>query len=367
MTRKSRVAVMMLAAAIATAGCDFGGDSGEGPQRVGRRPRIAERDNGLPPTTQEAQKPGELEAKMRDFLDKYGSATRPRDQEVPRIDSMPPRAPVASDVEWGKANPGATTQKSATTSGATTAPAVQANAPATLGGATTMPAAQLPELDALISGKVARDPRDLSAVLDSQLLRYLRDEPVPDPAAIAGLQREDQQIVSAVMDALNNFRITVRNDPNAMYKAKTQALSLISDRLRGGADLSVPVIKLASAVRSYGDYDPLEPVINSNVPSERVVYFEVKDFRSELLPSGMWETRLSAVMAVFDDRGTVVWQQPPLELRDLCRNARTDFFVGHKVTIRALPPGKYTLRVTLTDVNHARMTEAMMKLDCLPR
>src|SRR5205807_941103 len=76
---------------------------------------------------------------------------------------------------------------------------------ATIEGA-VIPAPPSDPLARKFSQRAKDYPQDLSAQLDDELLRFLRDEPVPDVQAIAGLAAEDRELVSAIMDSLTNFR-----------------------------------------------------------------------------------------------------------------------------------------------------------------
>src|SRR5205085_1868854 len=62
------------------------------------------------------------------------------------------------------------------------------------------------ELERLLVKRVKDYPRDVASQLDYQLLLYLRDQPIPQMAAIAGLPAEDREVVAALCDAVSNFR-----------------------------------------------------------------------------------------------------------------------------------------------------------------
>ena len=245
---------------------------------------------------------------MQDF-----GTTRPRTAEVPRVETpadQPPQSrqfssPAGPSTQKLRAAP--TTVPVAPAVAAADKPAQPSTQPSL---AAVPPPAPLPELDAVVADRASRDPKDVSAALDEQLLNYLRDKPVPSQASLAGLPMEDREIVSAVMDALVNFRLTIRSDPNAMFQSKVRPLAQLSDRLRLRSDLQIPVISLASKVWGFGGYDPLPAVISAQGNNERVIYYEVKDFSSRLLEGGMWETRLASQVSLIDDTGKTVWQLP---------------------------------------------------------
>lgn len=218
-------------------------------------------------------------------------------------------------------------------------------------------------VEAAVAGRVERDPRDVSAQLDAAILAYLREEPSPNAAAIAGLPQEDREIISAAVDALVNFRAGVRTDPNLMYSARVRPFAELSDRLRLRSELAVPVVAMTSRVDSYGVYEPMPQVISTRTETVTVLYTEVANFTSRLTETRMWETRLSAELGLFDASGRQVWSyKPPLKV-DLCRNRRTDFFVSSLVRIPPQPAGRYVLKATVRDENVGRVAEGLLALE----
>ncbi|MFN4243944.1 MAG: hypothetical protein ACK4PI_12005 [Tepidisphaerales bacterium] len=218
-------------------------------------------------------------------------------------------------------------------------------------------------VEAMVARRVERDPRDVSAQLDAALLAYLREEPTPNASAIASLPQEDREIIAAAIDALVNFRAGVRSDPNMMYAARVRPFAEMSDRLRLRSELAVPVVAMASRVDSFGVYEPMPQVISPRSETVTVLYTEVANFTSRLTETRQWETRLSAELGLFDASGRRVWSfRPPLKV-DLCRNRRTDFFISYLVRIPPQPPGRYVLKVTVTDENVGRVAEGLLPLE----
>jgi hypothetical protein len=208
----------------------------------------------------------------------------------------------------------------------------------------------------------------VSAALDAQLLSYLRNQPTPDAAALSQLPKEDRELISAVMDALVNLRATVRADPNSPYSSKVRPLVELSDRLRR-ADLKVPALVLCSEVRAFGQYRPVPaPALSSTMGTTPLLYYEVANFTSVQQGGAggngggggeQWTTRLSQQLTITNDRNLVVWQSPVQVITDTYRSKRTDFFVTAKLSLPVFPAGRYTLKLTLTDLNSTQLTEAV--------
>src|SRR5690606_7958651 len=114
------------------------------------------------------------------------------------------------------------------------------------------------DLQRLLATRIEEDPRDSVAHLEYQLLRYIEGKQVPELGTLASLTKEDQEIVTAVIDALSNYRSNLRADSNLLLSRKIKPLMDLSDRLRAQADLEIPTVQLCRRVDGFGVYEPLE-------------------------------------------------------------------------------------------------------------
>lgn len=336
-----------------------------------------------------------MAAKMQQYTEEMGAASRPSGSDQPLVTTPPvvtsppvattPEAPTtlpsAAQFVEPRPTPGtsegsAQVAPSATTPPPPTTPSSPPSQPAVVANAadaatTNLPSGGAPhlnipltsDLDSAVKERIARDPRDVSAALDGQLLAYLKDQRVPNPAALSSLPPEDSEIVSAVVDALVNFRQQVRNDPNLMYSTKVKPLADLAERMRNRADLAVPVMQFCSEIRFFGIYDPVPPVLSSRSETRTFLYYEVANFTSRFGENRMWQTQLSQQLVLYDASGRVVWQDRLQSLADNCRSKRNDFFVKCPLRLPPMPPGKYVLKLTLTDMNVGRVTEASLPLE----
>ena len=83
---------------------------------------------------------------------------------------------------------------------------------------------QPPSLDpftAKLEKRIHDDPQDVSAQLDWQLYEFVHDEPVPQLPALAPLNAEDRELLSAVLDALSNFNNAVRPTPTCCCRVRS--------------------------------------------------------------------------------------------------------------------------------------------------
>jgi hypothetical protein len=273
---------------------------------------------------------------------------------APAIDSPPPAAPLAApalqpvaaapapavDVSINPPSHAATTQNSGTVSDG------------------------LPSLTQRIDQQAHDQPRDAAAQLDSQLMMFVRNQPVPDENLLSNLPAEDRDVLSAILDGLSNYRDVIRTDPTATTTRKLQPLLDMADRIHASADLSVPALALCSAVRGFGDYDAMN---TDNLPSAQslrtVVYCQVANFASQL--NGQeWEIRLNMRLTLYSEAtGKSVWKMAEKPIVDRCHQRRHDCYCFEFIELPPdLPAGKYVLTATLEDQISNKLTQATVAM-----
>lgn len=210
-------------------------------------------------------------------------------------------------------------------------------------------------------------PRDLGNQLNYQLLRFARDEATPDLSAFSSLPAEDREVLSALLDGINNFRNSNRADANLLLSRKIQPFLEMSDRLRSQAELTIPTLELCTEVKSFGVYTPLPSArLPAGKENQVISYCEVSNFTSVENAEKIWETRLMAETVLYKENGMQVWpaRSNAQTVVDHSRNRRHDFYVGQMLH---LPPtltiGRYLLKVTLTDQLSNRVCEATTPIE----
>jgi hypothetical protein len=225
------------------------------------------------------------------------------------------------------------------------------------------PAAAGDGASARVAQRLRDNPGDLAAHLDHQLLRFVLDEQVPDLNTLSSLPAEDREMLTALMDALSNFRSGVRTDQNMLLSKKVRPLLDLAGRLSSQADLTIPTVALCRKVSNFGTYEPIDPRFVAGNRNEAIVYCEVGNVASQQNEQGIWESRLSQEAVLYTEDGQRVWSNPPKAIVDRSRNRRHDFCVAQMLT---LPPNlsinRYILKVTVKDEQAKRMAEAAMPI-----
>ena len=308
------------------------------------------------------------------------STTRPAlaVQQPPRHTAAKPSKP--SDVDWRDPRDpkvamhgGAAETTGATPPSGTVQPNqfISSNTPAMVEPAPTEVAAPintpLGPSDAMaqkIEKRVREYPREVSGQLDFQLLRFLQDERVPDLNTISALPTEDRELIAAFIDGLSNFRNGLRQDSNMLMSRKIHPLLEMADRLRSGANLSIPTIALCTTVRTFGEYDPINPPrFAANMAHDVILYCEIENFSSQIDEKQMWQTKLSKDAVLYTESGMPVWSDKSETITDTARRRRHDFFIVKKLRIPAnLTVGRYLMKVSIQDQQVNRVAEATLPI-----
>jgi hypothetical protein len=224
------------------------------------------------------------------------------------------------------------------------------------GPASTSPPAAADTGDALeqrLRQQAQGRPRDPLAQLDWELFCMLKGNRTGGFAAVAFLPDRDRELVSSLVDGIGNFRAFLRSDSDPMFSKEIGPLLEMADRLRSQANLDIPVIALCKKVDAFGQYQPID---GEHLPygreNQAIVYCEVENFVPRLDDKQLWETRLTQHAVLYSGSGAEVWSDEVKPVSDICRNRRRDFFLYDVVKLPpTLPPGEYTLKVTVEDQN----------------
>jgi hypothetical protein len=132
----------------------------------------------------------------------------------------------------------------------------------------------------------------------------------------------------------------------------------MAERIRGLAEMSIPVVELCSKVGGFGVYEPLNRRFTAGVDHPLIVYCEVQNFTSRPTMGRYWETKLSLEVTICTGDGTRVWNDKNDVPTDVSRNRRRDFFViKHMLLPKKFGVGRYLLKVAVTDEHLGRTAE----------
>jgi hypothetical protein len=162
---------------------------------------------------------------------------------------------------------------------------------------------------------------------------------------------EQQNLAAHFVDALIAIREGHAGDMSAAATTAAHELAVLTEDLRKLSELSVPTLKICSAVRGFGQFDEIEPArFLAGGSAEFVLYCEVRDFVSEHREDGLYYTRFDLTTTILNRAGDTVLDLKDPDITDRCRNRRQDCFIPRLVRLPAsLSPGQYVAKVTVTD------------------
>lgn len=132
------------------------------------------------------------------------------------------------------------------------------------------------------------------------------------------------------------------------------------DEVFGAQPLQIDALELCRRVDSYGVYEPFASTRFLAGRKNRVlIYVELENFHHEPTEDGKFEVRLEQQVELYDATGeTTVWRQGPVELVDVSRNKRRDFFIVYPIDLPArLTAGGYRLKVRIADKHTGSICE----------
>jgi len=173
---------------------------------------------------------------------------------------------------------------------------------------------------------------------------------------IEGLDQAERRFWRGYVYALDRYFDDGIKKPEHRVTEAAVALSESIDALSEKADLSITEPIFCRAVHSFGNYDEFDQA-SFHAGDGVVVYWECKNFTSVESADG-FRTKMKAEFEILDSFGTRRHQFEQKFKDDLCRGRRHDYF---NVVVfewpRDLPPGDYTLKVTVTDQSSDKVTE----------
>ena len=216
-------------------------------------------------------------------------------------------------------------------------------------------------LDALLKEITdSKDPDRVKALM-AAALSVASDEKQMDPRLLDQLAPKGREQVARFHQMLAVAFDELAGDATAALTRKDMIDKI--DEVFGAQPLKIEQFQICRRVDSYGVYEPFETTRFLAGRKNRVLlYVELENFKHAPLDDGRHEVRLEQSVEIYDATGeTTVWRQGPVELVDVSRNKRRDFFIVYPVDLPArLPAGGYRLKVRIADKHTGSLCEQTM-------
>ncbi len=195
--------------------------------------------------------------------------------------------------------------------------------------------------------------------LDRRLLLALAGDFESARQPLDAVSDEQQRIAAQFIESLIAMREFHGGDPQAEADKLRAQVDRLHETLRATGDPVLSAPALCRSVRGFGQYDLLDPpLVFAGVESEFIAYVEVRDFASEELPSGEFESRFALRTSILSRGGETILELTDDPVVDRCRSRRRDCFIPRLLRLPAsLSPGEYVVKVSLTDKIAQRVTE----------
>jgi hypothetical protein len=188
------------------------------------------------------------------------------------------------------------------------------------------------------------------AQLDRRMLWVMAGDYERARAPLDCVTAEQHELATRFVEAWIAIRDCNIADPARAASAAAHELDELRQSLQRLSDLSIPTLRICSAVRNFGQYDALDPArFPAGAPAEFVLYCEVRDFVSDL-KDDLYTSTFDLTTAILNRAGDTMLEIKDANIVDRCRNRRHDCFISRLVRLPAnLPPGQYVAKVTLVD------------------
>lgn len=215
---------------------------------------------------------------------------------------------------------------------------------------------------------LAREIRNSNDHVMNKALRYSAISLIDpryqlDEELISWLDKQDEQKLRKYYEILTklNARMASGNQPFDREEFDSEL-----DELFGQLPIKIQNVQLCRRTFGYGIYEPFESsTFLAGDDNRMIVYVELDHFSSIQRADKQYEVKLQQELTLFNDAdGLAVWRHEPVEIVDISRNQRRDFFMNQRITLPArLSVGKYLLKVSVTDLHGGSIDETTIKME----
>ncbi len=215
---------------------------------------------------------------------------------------------------------------------------------------------------------VAQDPNNIEEQFRLRMLYLVEGQDDKALAPVPGVDRDIEEIILSQVRTLIAARSGAGRDSATWANRQLESVEQLRSRIRARADLQVPVVQLCTSVDAFGRYKPIENLeFPAGVSTLVIIYIEVENFSSTRLPSDQYRTVLSVRESLINRSGEELWSAKEDNIEDVARQQREDFFITSKRGIpRDLPPGEYTLKVEVEDIQAGKINSNSVKFKIVP-
>lgn len=201
--------------------------------------------------------------------------------------------------------------------------------------------------------------------IDIATLRAVAADVGSQPDDMAGLSETTVTEIQRYRRIISAMRSTLLEGGTLNHEVSQRLLDPSADE---GA-IQIRAVELCTRVRGYGDFDPMprDQFIAGRAPAF-VLYVELDQFAIEAMEAGGHEVSLTQELTLYTQTGTTVWQHRPVNIVDVSRNRRRDFFTTQVVRMPStLGPQSYRLNLRINDRHGQSMDERKIPIEIVTK
>lgn len=206
------------------------------------------------------------------------------------------------------------------------------------------------------------DDSNLSKAINAATLGAAGPHRELDWSLLTPLSPKDQERVQRYYKAVAAMRDQALTGDGQINQA---AIAGKLDEVFGNQPVSIRSIELCEKVLGYGVYDTFpDRIFPAGRDQKMIVYVELDHFMPSLRSEGDgYEVRLRQELELYESNGFEVWSHEPVQIVDVSKNQRRDFFVVQLVTLPGkLALGQYHLKVRIYDENAGTRDEISLPI-----
>lgn len=209
---------------------------------------------------------------------------------------------------------------------------------------------------------VRLDPNDLETQLRLRYLYLAEGQAGKAVDLPQGMDAQRAERLVTLMRAVSDAGLLI--EAPLLDPGVTERFESLAAMIRERTELRITGLDLCSSIQSYGRYDAVpEGFFVAGSVNRAYVYCELRNFASEWAEGG-FKARVAHRLELLTSTGETLWSDPEmLEVVDVCRSRRTDFFFNRLWTLpSSIPAGDYVLNVIVEDRLKGQRTEVKRPL-----
>lgn len=224
------------------------------------------------------------------------------------------------------------------------------------------------ELAARLRERAESGERPLQALAALAALELVQPGVFDQPAGASLLTTRERDALALWRDMLRYAGRSLSENDSA--GALLRSVRVASDQAREFATLELAKVALCARVDGFGQYAELQSSKILAGKAHRVgLYVEVDGFGARAASdhdgAPAYRVELTRELSLYHDAdGLLAWRRPAVDITDVSRNRRRDFFFSEVIDLpQTLTVGSYRLKVSVTDRVTGAVAEAILPLD----